>query len=431
LGGFTCTLSILPADPVIMSVQVKPPNVPVSWMAHRDTRPAPKGDNPLIKSSLSPAPRDTPTLTQVAGHPLSARLLCDSVGSFHVCAYVDCNGNNLHDFNDAKSGARIDREPFIPMKLVLVRVKGNANKSIAHSNAGFGPSAGPRPAANTPFTPTSVTGLRMVSGNFNAPATAAVHNLATVDVIGGGRNGKLGLSELFGGWVNNESTVEDVVSTYLDPATGNVHTHSSVQVANPNTFVPGAGGGVPMILAPPFLDVSPFGNEGTGGNTCVGTESPAAPGPPPPPASGILKVDAPTATNPLRVGQQWTIKMFDSPGDNCPPTHAALPGRLTTYRFNLNFRTDLVFWTNIQQVAGPTVDPECHLYASVQTNHWTIRYSIAFNAAGNAPRQTAASLRVHVEKDKKPQRLATPVQGSGLEVRFPFLLNVLGIDARN
>jgi hypothetical protein len=420
--------SISSDQPVTLSVSVKPAKVPVRWSVRRDTRPNPKGDSPDIVGALNPKPSDKPALKQDTRRPLTATLVADSVGSFHVCAYIDCNGNNEQDFNDPATGVRIDREPFILLKLVLIRVKGNVNNSVAHSNAGFGASAAPKPAANTAFKPTSITGLRLRSGDFNAAATAAVHHLATVDVTGGGRNGKLGLDELFGGWVNNESTKEDVISTYLDAA-GAVHSRTSVQVSNPPAgaavFTPTVGG-VPAIIAPPFLDVSPFGLEGTGGDTCVGTDGNQGGG------IAIDKHDAPTASNPLHIGQQWTLAMFDSPGDKCPPSHEASPGaRLTGYRFNLNFQMDLVFWTNLNRVSTPSTHAACHLYVSVQTNHWSIRYSIAFDAAGNAPNQTSASLNVNLIKDADPKRLPVIVKKSKLEVRFPFVLNIIATDARN
>ena len=241
---------------------------------------------------------------------------------------------------------------------------------------------------------------------------------------------------VFGGWVNNEAVVEDVVAAYTDAATGNVHTRFSVAVSNvpASRVFPRGGAGVPSILPHPFLDVSPFGNEGTGGNTCVGTESTAAPGPPAPqtPAAAgsvvvnnINRVDLPIPVNAVNVGQQWQVEMWDSPGDSCPPAHGSAPGTLTSYRFNIDFRCALVFWTNLTRVAGPTVDPACRLYVSVWSNPWIIRYAIAF-----PPPAVLPALTVTLTPDARPTPLASPVDGSGLEVRFPFLLNTLATDAR-
>ena len=433
--------SILAAKPIQLSVTVAPAGAPVLWSVRRDTRAgaaaaANVGDAPAILT-LTPAPAATPTLTPVAAAPLTATLLADSVGSFHLCAYVDSNGNNVHDFNDTATGARIDREPFIVMPLVLVRVQGHTNLSQAHAHPGFNVFSGGRPAPDTPFAPgapTAATGLRLVSGSFAGPANAAAHNIGTVTVVGGGRDGKRGLDEVFGGWVNNESNVEDVVATYTDPANGRVHSRISVVVSNVpagGTFVP--GGTAPAVIPHPFLDTTNFGNEGRGGNTCVGTEGRIGPPAPQTPAAAgstvannISRVDLPIAVNAVPVGQQWQIEMWDSPGDSCPPTHGSFPGVLTSYRFNIDFRCDMVFWTNISRVIGPTADPACRLYAAVWSNLWNIRYAISFPPPAPLPTLTA-----NMTPDTRVAPLAAAVDGSGLEVRFPILLRQLATDAQN
>jgi hypothetical protein len=111
------------AGPIIMSVVIAPAGVPISWDVQRDTRPMPNGDHKdIIK--LSPNPK--PKLTKQVANPLRANLLTDAVGSFYVRPFVDCNGRDDFDHN-------IDRQPFINMKLVLVRVILHQDNSTAPS----------------------------------------------------------------------------------------------------------------------------------------------------------------------------------------------------------------------------------------------------------------------------------------------------------
>jgi hypothetical protein len=168
------------------------------------------------------------------------------------------------------------------------------------------------------------------------------------------------------------------------------------------------------------LDTSINAGAGTGGNTVVGTEG--AIGPPVP----IVKTALP-------IGQRWTVEMWDSPGDRAPANHGGYaPTRLVAYRFNLDFRTDLVFWTNTTKTAAATGANEAshRLYATVQTNTWRIRTALAFDAAGNAI-APPANANVNLIKDPNPRRLATPLEGQVAETRGPQLLSMLAIDARN
>jgi hypothetical protein len=281
-------------------------------------------------------------------------------------------------------------------------------------------------------------------------------------VTGGGRDGRRGLDRLMTGWVNNDLPVptsvtapqgEDVLGQYLDTTIpGAPVTHQQFAIWTPpsiappgvlnwpaglaasggnQTFVP--GNPAPPLIGGPLLDASPFGSEGTGGDTPVGTESAAAPGPPvvpgtppsPPPQPGVVKNPAPGG-----IGERWQVQMWDSPGDNSPGAHpGGLPGALINYRFNLNFRTDLVVWTNITGVANPTPDAACRLYATVQTNTWQIRFSVAFNPATGAVIPGGANA-VTLTQDANTVRRAAPVVGSNLEMRGPTTLRCLGIDAR-
>ncbi len=388
--------SILAADLVNLSVRVAPAGVPVQWGVQRDST-AGTGDNAAI-IALNPG-RAIPTLTPNAANSLQATSLADNVGSFFIRPFVDCNGNNTFDLG-------IDKEPFIVMNLVLIRAQGVTNASVAN------------PPANVTSIPTLPTtaGFSVTTGNvpaapggntFANPTVSAVHNDATISIIGGGPTGQRGLNRLMAGWIQSELPVaasptvpqgEDVVAEYDDIAPPPpTRTHRRISIWTPPAITPptplawpaglaSSGGNRtflpanpnPTLVPGPFLDDSAGASAGTGGNTAVGTEGgvgpPVVPGaaPGPGPQPGVTKTPA---TAPA-VGEQWRVHMWDSPGDQAPAAHGGFPGTLLRYHFNLNFRTDLCVWTNVTGVAGATRDAACRLYSSVQTNTWAIQFSI-------------------------------------------------------
>jgi hypothetical protein len=130
--------------------------------------------------------------------------------------------------------------------------------------------------------------------------------------------------------------------------------------------------------------------------------------------------------------------MWDSPGDSCPPAHGSFAGILVGCRFNLDFMSDLVFWTNVTGAAAPTPGPitgaapptpdaACCLYASVQTNTWQIRISFTFNPATGVSTPGAGNT-IALQRDAVPTRLARPIQKT--EVRAPISLNLLATNAQ-
>ena len=415
--------SIRATDQINLTVVIEPAGIPTRWECTRDTRPAPNGDSAEIIALSANA---APTLTPDAGDPLKATLSADAAGSFFLRAYVDTNNTLTFNGNNA-ANVRVDREPYIVMPLVLVHVVGFTNSSVTRqANARLIPAA-----------PTAATGVQVTTGLFTNPARAGCHNDAIVEVIGGAADGLRGLGSLFAGWVNNElaspgsTTVpptEDNVANFQDPAPPNaVHPRFTVWV-NPPThglfqlFRPVPPPPAFTVQAGPVLDTTNFGREGTGGNRCVGTEG--APGPPLP----IRKTAKPSAVGAGNVGQRWRIQMWDSPGDSCPRRHEGFPAaRLIDYRFNIDFLSSLVFWTNVSGVQRPTVHAACRLYSHVITNTWTIRIAMTFNAAGASAITTP--LAIAMVQDVLPVKKAQPVDGSNLEVRGPVSLNLLIVDA--
>ena len=377
-----------PGPLINLSVRVAPAGVPVQWSVLRDTTPGTSDNAAII--ALKPAAPGIPTLVPTA---LQATLLTDHVGSFFIRPFIDCNGNNIYDFG-------IDREPYIVMNLVLIRVLGVTNNSVANPPANVTTLRAGTLNTVPALALATTAGFDLTTGNvaaapggntFANPVVSAVHNDATILVIGGGAAGQRGLAELMAGWIQSELPVgtsptvppgEDVVAEYDDiKPPPPVRTHQRISVwrapGGPNIFLP--GGTAPVGLTGPFLDVSVGANAGTGGNTAVGTEGavgpPVVPGtaPGPGPQPGVVKT--PVALP--GVGQQWRVRMWDSPGDIVPAAHGGFPGTLLRYRFNLNFRTDLCVWTNVRGLAGAAPDvAAARLYSSVQSNFWAIQFSI-------------------------------------------------------
>jgi hypothetical protein len=443
---------------VNLSIVILPAGTPVRWQQIARAT----DDAPGI-TALNPAPSAVPTMTvDNTVTPPTATLLADSVGSFRVYAYVDTNGAQSFD-------PTIDRQPFILLNVALLRVQESQNRS--------------RKRAAAPTLTRFAHGFNFSTGNFAGGATAAINNRGVVTVIGGGPDGRRGLDRLFGGWIQHEYgavdvDAEDVVVEYDDSGTTrqrlsvwNSFVPASLNRDNfgaggnqlfpqflPNGWHSGADGYIAGAVAPvripgPFLDVSsPLG--GFGANTATGTEG--GPGPPTP----IVKTNA-------ALGQSWTIEMWDSPGDSVPDQHSAdafnshhaagpnnpasLPGRLSTYRFNLNFRTDLCFWTSEDGHNNHMNRAAALLYSTAITNRWTIRAAFTFapppppahghHAAHGPPVVTVVTAPVvNLDMDRDPTnldsagdatRLARPVEGTGLETRWFANLTTLAVDARS
>jgi hypothetical protein len=400
--------SIKDSDKIKLTVEIEPDAAKdaVLWSVQRDSRPG-EGDHANVKSLTGNS--EDPGLAQDGADKLKATLTANAVGSFHVRPYVDGNGNNKFDHND-DTGKRIDRDPFIIMNLVLIRVQGVSNLSVANSAAGnpviikqnvdLGGFLGVR------SVPTGVS-----NGDFNGTGNDAVTMRATVHVIGGGQTGTLGLDKLFCGWVNNE------LNCPSSPSPGGfgedvTHYHRRNPLGSPMIRLRcfwRLGG---IEISGPVMD-SGYDNQGTGGNTCTGTARTNMSGRP----------DTSVAHG-SGIGQVWDVKNVDSPSGGVQHVHPTDGSAyLKRFCFNIDFRCDLVFWTSREGVAGPDDHPACRLYSTVQTNTWNIRLESTFNAAFAEAVVTAKT--VTFTKDGSATRRATPVDGSGLETRIPDGLAVL------
>jgi hypothetical protein len=406
--------SIKNADPIILSVVVQPAGVTVSWAMER-YKDAAKGDHHDIKNLAGNS--DDPGLVQDKGDCLKATLKANGVGSYHVRPYVDCNGSKQFEGDDA-TGARIDREPYILMNLVLIRVQGFNNLCLANSAAGsptllkknvdLGPPLGVR---NVPE--------RVNCGDFLGTGNDAVTMKATAQVIGGGPDGKVGLDRLFAGWVNNEldcvtspspaARSEDVTHHFQRPMPAPLPLLGPVLPVPPTRKTRCFWKVNGVEIGGPILDSGYDADQGTGGHTCTSTSG-----------GNNYPCRCTKTDDPGGIGQRWLVENWDSPGGDVLVKYPGADDPTATLRrftFNLNFRSDLVFWTNRKGVSGPDDAPACRLYSTVQTNYWWIQLESDFD--DSVVETVGRAKTVTFLKDEDATRQAKPVAGSGLETRMP------------
>ncbi|QTE31451.1 OmpA family protein [Pengzhenrongella sicca] len=397
--------SVAAATPIQLSVSVAPAGVPVLWGAQRarGLSAASGGDDPQAIIDLSPTA--APDVTQILAAPLTATMLTDNVGTFHVRPFVDGNGTGRFEHG-------IDREPNIVLNVVLGRATLFLDSSIARSG-------------NFVVGPNGVGGIAVSSGVFNiaAPATAAIHLNAQIDVVTGGVAGRRVIEQFFGGWINNETAVEAIVGTFLD-TTGVVpvaHFDPTVFAANTGAATGGTatepiflpGDPAPVPLAPPLLDSGRgVGVVGLGGDSATLTRS---------------RIRPPRA--PLALGQRWIVESVDSPGDGEPPNHVGFAAAtLRRFQFGLTFSSTLGVWTNRSAASGATGDPADRAYAVVlelrwtQLGEWTITPGTGAIAVVTAPTTTIAGTTT-----TSP---AVAAATTAVEVRFPASTDQLARDAR-
>jgi len=450
--------SLPAARRVNLSVAIRP-RVPVFWGVERNKFGA-NADHASVRALTG-----DPTIAPLRADTLNATIQLNAVGSFQIRPFVDIDGGGNNEFHDA-TGNRIDREPYIIMNLILVRAQGfrNLSKKLSPAPAIMTAGGGAGPV-------TAATGVRITTSSLPAAAawtgpTSAAWNKVRITLIGGGPQGRWGVDSaaavpqrVFAGW-SQCIEASNIFSEYIDAGVAPPAHHVQrfiFALNSPTTLGPpmrlgvfraaasaAPGGGTPSTAAAPalatlpVLDVTPFATPGTGGDHCVGTEG--AVGPPVPPGvvttnvqPGIATVNLPGGGHALAYGQDWTVEQWDAPGLGAAAAPIMFAGNLVEFHFDLDFRTDLVVWTNVTGVSGPTNDAANRLYGSVQTDRWTIRFRITFDPPGSATAgasHVVTPLAFTMTKDASPTRVARAVEGSGEEVRFPIALACYSIDAR-
>lgn len=383
--------SVPGGDLVKLSVEIEPSglDIKIKWSAIRN-----KDDADGVKTLAGNT--DQPTVTVDGSDNKKATLQSNSVGTFRVRAYIDCNDNDKFDErNDA--GDRVDREPYIILNYALVRCQGVTNSSSANSGAGG--------------AITVAAGFS--SGDFAGTGNDAATMDATIYVAGGGADGKLGLEYLFAGWLNNEKNApgapnpngwgEDVTHHHSRPipATG-----PPPALVGLRCYWQNAG----ARISGPMLD-SGYNSQGTGGDSCTGT-------------GGSETTYPDTKTDDTSgIGQRWRIKNYDSPGGAIVLRHPSSNStRVVRFKFNIDFQCALLVWTNASKTRRPSTHAANRLYSYVYRHDWTVRFEMTVARASPYAETIVTARTITITADNSTNN-ASPVVGTGLETRQPDGLN--------
>jgi hypothetical protein len=377
---------------IALQITCAPAGLPLRWQAIR---------NEVDHNDLGKA-TDVPTVTQDGADVKKAKLDAGSNGSFRIRSYIDCNDSNQYE-------DLIDREPSIPLNLVLVDATLVKDDSAANAGGGAG-----KLSIVAGATSVRITNGLWPAGALTAAdlARAAMGMKITADVVGGGSDGTLGLDKVFSGLVNMVQN-RDVIGTYRDttvvPAT--VHHWKFIAASNaaaatggvaPNNFFK-PGDPAPVLYGLPLLDTGRPA-PGTGGETATMTRSAAH--------SSVARP----------VGQRWTIQCVDSPGIGFPFVHPTnVNASLAQVHYHYEFTACFCFWTNISKNRGATGDPADRVYSVLRIVNWRIvgDWDLAFAGAPPTPTLTVTTPHKVSIPSRKTISPIGRAQDNGVEVRGP------------
>ena len=113
----------------------------------------------------------------------------------------------------------------------------------------------------------------------------------------------------------------------------------------------------------------------------TGTAHPAGPGDHKPATWCFETRVLPAAGHALAYGQDWTVEQLDAPVLGAAAAPTMFPGNLVEFRFDLDFRTDLVVWSNVTGVPGATSEcSQSPLCEACRPTGATIRFRISFSS---------------------------------------------------
>ena len=380
---------------IALELTATPPNLPISWDVVR---------NPRDHATLGGA-ADKPSLSADPGGNRYKQLLnANNKGSFHVRPFIDCNG----------SGTFEDREPSIPLNLILFDAVVAADRSVANPGAATESINAARAGVSTGSWP---AGAGITAADL---AAAAMAFDLDVDVTGGGPDGKLGLDYLFCGLSNNQ-WVEHADGAYLDAVAvpNAIHSLKSVYASNfPNAarqFNPGDP--APVLFNMPLLDSGryPAGQGGLGGDAAVMSGSNA---------------HTLAAVQPA-LGERRTIQCVDSPSNPFPrfhPVNAAAV--LQLFKIDWQFVGNFVLWTELNKTrgsgGGSALRPADRVYSVVRTQtwstkgEWTTKYTAPIGVTRVSYTATNAGTTIspvgraqdHAVQVRPPATVSDPVLGN-------------------
>jgi hypothetical protein len=373
-----------------LEVTVAPAGLPIVWRAIR---------NPNDHASLGKA-ADIPTVTPNVADVKKARLNANQKGSFRVRAYIDTNNNNTFE----------DKEPSIPLNLVLADATVVADNSIAHpGNLSLGFDGGGN--------------FRVGNGSFTGGLAGAGMAMELVaDVTGGGADGRLGLDRVFAGLINMVQ-VRDIIGSYRDTTVAPPTNHRLRFLAASNTAAATAAlGGRPLfrpadpaavLYVLPLLDSGRPG-AGQGGESATMSNS-----------NPHTSVNRP-------VGQRWTIQCIDSPGTTFIRAHP-LNGSaiLLQVHYHYQFTACFCFWTNVNGNRAPTNDPAERTYSVLRIVNWEIvgDFDIAYPAAPAAPTFIATTAHNILVTGRTTINPIGRAQDNHAEVRPPSGIQIAAWDS--
>ncbi|MBV9354854.1 MAG: hypothetical protein JO023_04945, partial [Chloroflexi bacterium] len=382
-----------------LAVTSAPTGLPLRWQAIRNPRDhASLGDRGAV-----------PAVRPDAADARRADLDTNQKGSFSIRCYIDCNAMNTYS----------DGEPSIPLTLVLANARVVTDDSVANSTPAVlsatvdGTGAG---IGNGAFAP---PGVALTAAHL---AAAGMAMRLTLDVTGGGPDGRLGLDRVFVGLINNLQHV-DIAAVYRDPAHPAADHHLANLYASNRTaatgrldadFVFQPGDPAPAPLVWPVLDTG-RDDPGTGGESATMTRSLAH------------------SSIPRPVGERWTSACLDSPGRTLPMAHPVHASALLQHvRYHQEFTAYFCLWTNVTCTRAATGDPADRLYSVVRIipweilGEWEVDHAPSLALRATVPHQVRAPRSRRTTVDP-----AGRAQDHGVEVRPPAgISQVFAWDAR-
>ena len=312
-------------DELELTATVTPNGVPLSWKVERAT-----DDN----AALSGLPTDSAN-----GSSNKRKLKADATGSFHICAFVDCD----HD------GARSVDDGGIILNVNIVNVEvmsGAANNKIltrtnlfndASSNVSYlvvhsGSTNGVAPGVNASYTDAKFTKYPM---SFKV----------TIKLVGGGADQRRGTDDVRAGYIQ-VTTADSVTGIYAGSKTVKEAIFVNAGLSNPVTT------GTPATLSFPVRDTRGANNKGSGPFIIS--------------SSDVDKANLSTG------GKKRVVRMLEPPAIVLPLTHPVSGGALTSISGTNDFSTFLsAYSTDFDEN-----------YVVVGSTDWTIAYGSYTAAAG-------------------------------------------------
>jgi hypothetical protein len=345
----------------------------------------------------------------VANGSGTATLSLDQTGTFQVLAYSDTNLNGQWD----------PGETGLTMPVILVKATLTQNlSSIPHpDNVAYARVSG----GGEPWGQSVVRAGFLAGCTQGSVANCAVQLSAEVDLVGGGADGRRGVDQVFGGWVQDLSTLAGLSGTYQ-----NNHLDTEVFASNvpppphaPNMFYPigayspNGPDPDPQVIIGPLLDtLNPA--PGVGGNSSL---------------LGFSQYqDAATA---LPLGKRKLVTAVDAPVQAFLARHPIdMLSTLTQIQHNLPFSSFLTLWTSVGGIVdvttgtpppgAPGVVVADRTYGVILAQPWNIASTFSVDAEGNGTIGAGIFIYLGTPSCSPPGCAVSPLADSGAVLTAPI-----------